>query len=120
MDLWHVRTRMPTCLSANSSISNHQPVLKAVAARDPAKVKQFAHKWGYETHYDDWRRLIEDPAVDVVDIASPNDTHAEIAIAAAQAGKMILCEKPLARNLAGSTRDDGCGQKSRCAHDGLV
>jgi myo-inositol 2-dehydrogenase/D-chiro-inositol 1-dehydrogenase len=74
-------------------------VLKAVAARDPAKVRQFAHKWGYETPYDDWRRLIEDPAVDVVDIASPNDTHAEIAIAAAQAGKMILCEKPLARNL---------------------
>ncbi|HTC13654.1 MAG TPA: Gfo/Idh/MocA family oxidoreductase, partial [Chthoniobacterales bacterium] len=78
----------------------YQPVLKAVAARDPAKVKQFAHKWGYEAHYDDWRRLIEDPAVDVVDIASPNDTHSEIAIAAAQAGKMILCEKPLARNLA--------------------
>ena len=77
----------------------YQPVLKAVAARDPEKVKQFAHKWGYESHYADWRRLVDDPAIDVVDIASPNDTHAEIAIAAAQAGKMILCEKPLARNL---------------------
>ena len=76
-----------------------QPVLKAVAARDPEKVKQFAHKWGYESHYSDWKRLIEDPAIDVVDIASPNDTHAEIAVAAAQAGKMILCDKPLARNL---------------------
>jgi predicted dehydrogenase len=78
----------------------YQPVLKAVAARDPGKVKQFAHKWGYQSHYADWRQLIDDPAIDVVDIASPNDTHAEIAIAAAQAGKMILCEKPLARNLA--------------------
>jgi predicted dehydrogenase len=76
-----------------------QPVLKAVAARDPEKVKQFAHKWGYESHHTDWKRLIDDPAIDVVDIASPNDTHAEIAVAAAQAGKMILCDKPLARNL---------------------
>ena len=78
----------------------HQPVLKAVAARDAEKTKQFAHKWGFESPYSDWRLLIEDPGVDLVDIASPNDTHAEIAIAAAQAGKMILCEKPLARNLA--------------------
>src|ERR1700733_6992368 len=77
----------------------YQPVLKAVAARDPGKIKQFAHKWGYESHYADWKQLVDDPAIDVVDIASPNDTHAEIAIAAAQAGKMILCEKPLARNL---------------------
>jgi len=77
----------------------YQPVLKGVAARDAEKVKQFAHKWGYESHFADWRQLVEDPAIDVVDIASPNDTHAEIAVAAAQAGKMILCEKPLARNL---------------------
>jgi predicted dehydrogenase len=78
---------------------NYQPVLKAVAARNLEKVKQFAHKWGYESHYGDWRRLINDPEIDVIDIAAPNDTHAEIAIAAAQAGKMILCEKPLARNV---------------------
>src|SRR5258707_11582491 len=77
----------------------YQPVLKAVAARDPEKTKQFAQKWGYQSHYADWKQLIADPSIDVIDIASPNDTHAEIAIAAAQAGKMILCEKPLARNL---------------------
>jgi predicted dehydrogenase len=77
----------------------YQPVLKVVAARSPEKVKQFAHKWGYESYYADWRQLVDDPSIDVVDIASPNDTHAQIAIAAAQAGKMILCEKPLARNL---------------------
>jgi predicted dehydrogenase len=77
----------------------YRPVLKAVAARDAVKVKQFAHKWGYESHHTDWRRLVENPEIDIIDIASPNDTHAEIAIAAAQAGKMILCDKPLARNL---------------------
>src|SRR5260370_28447741 len=82
----------------------YQPVLKAVAARDPDKVKQFAHKWGYESHYSDWRKLIEDPAVEVVDIASPNDTHAEIAVAALEVGKMVLCEKPLGRNLAEAQR----------------
>src|SRR6201993_3096488 len=78
----------------------YRPVLKAVAARNAEKVKQFAHKWGYESHYTDRRRLIDDPAIEVIDIAGPNDTHAELAIAAAQAGKMILCDKPLARNLA--------------------
>src|SRR5215468_11686735 len=78
----------------------YQPVLKAVAARDPEKTKQFAHKWGYQSHYTDWRQLVNDPEIDILDIASPNDTHAEIAIAAAQAGKMILCEKPLGRNAA--------------------
>ena len=77
----------------------YQPVLKAVAARDPEKTKRFAHKWGYQSHYTDWKQLVADPELDVIDIASPNDTHAKIAIAAAQAGKMILCEKPLARNL---------------------
>ena len=82
----------------------YQPVLKAVAARDPDKVKQFAHKWGYESHYSDWRKLIEDPAVEVIDIASPNDTHAEIAVAALEAGKMVLCEKPLGRNLSEAQR----------------
>jgi len=77
----------------------YRPVLKGVAARDAEKVKQFAHKWGYESHYTDWRRLVDDPEIDIIDIASPNNTHAEIAIAAAQAGKMILCDKQLARNL---------------------
>src|ERR1700693_5537793 len=66
----------------------YRPVLKAVAGRKPKKVKQCAHKWGYESHYADWKQLIDDPAIDVVDIASPNDTHAEIAVAAAQAAEM--------------------------------
>ena len=72
-----------------------KPVLKAVAARDEAKAKAFADKWGYESVETDWRKLIERKDIDLIDIASPNNTHAEIAIAAAKAGKMVMCEKPL-------------------------
>src|SRR3989442_5880332 len=76
----------------------YQPVLKAVCARDESKVKAFAAKWGYETHEIEWRKLVGRKDIDVVDIACPNDVHKEIALAAAKAGKMILCEKPLAMN----------------------
>ena len=75
-----------------------QPVLKAVAARDKAKVEAFASQWGYESSEIDWRKLVERKDIDLIDIASPNDTHCEIALAAAAAGKMVMCEKPLGRN----------------------
>jgi predicted dehydrogenase len=77
----------------------YRPVLKAVCGRDPAGVKAFADNWGYESVETDWRKLIERKDIDAVDICTPNNTHAEIAIAAAQAGKAILCEKPLAMDL---------------------
>jgi predicted dehydrogenase len=73
----------------------YQPVLKAIAARDATKVRAFASRWGYETTETDWRKLIARKDIDLVDIACPNDMHREIALAAAKAGKMILCEKPL-------------------------
>lgn len=72
--------------------------LKAVCARNADRVKSFADNWGYESIETDWRALIDRKDIDLIDIASPNDTHAEIAIAAAKAGKMIMCEKPLGRN----------------------
>jgi predicted dehydrogenase len=75
-----------------------KPVLKAVAARNPDRVKSFAENWGYESYHADWRELVARPDIDLIDIASPNDTHHEIAIAAAKAGKMVMCEKPLGRN----------------------
>jgi predicted dehydrogenase len=62
-------------------------------------LKAFAEQWGYETTETDWRKMVERKDIDAIDICTPNDTHAEIAIAAAKAGKMILCEKPLARNM---------------------
>src|SRR5947209_6761602 len=76
----------------------HHPVLKAVCARSADKAKAFAETWGYESVETDWRKLIERKDIDAIDICTPNNTHAEIALAAAKAGKMILCEKPLAMN----------------------
>jgi predicted dehydrogenase len=76
------------------------PVLKAVCSRNIEKVQAFADQWGYESVETDWKALIARDDIDAVDICTPNDTHAEISLAAAAAGKMILCEKPLSRNLA--------------------
>src|ERR1700722_19872928 len=76
----------------------HRPILKAVCGRNAAQVKAFADQWGYESSETDWRKLVERKDIDAVDICTPNNTHAEIAIAAAANGKMILCEKPLAMN----------------------
>ena len=78
----------------------YRPVLQAACSRNPEKVKAFAQQWGYASTETDWRALIARDDIDAVDICTPNDTHAEIAIAAAAAGKMILCEKPLSRTLA--------------------
>jgi predicted dehydrogenase len=79
-------------------------ILKAVCGRDLAKTRAFAETWGYGSTESDWRSLIERSDIDLVDIAAPNDVHADIAIAAARAGKMVLCEKPLGRNAAEASR----------------
>jgi len=76
----------------------YKPVLKTVCGRSVEKLKPFAEKWGFESWETDWRKVLERKDIDLVDICTPNNTHAEIAIAAAKAGKMILCEKPLAMN----------------------
>ncbi|MBK8504134.1 MAG: Gfo/Idh/MocA family oxidoreductase [Saprospiraceae bacterium] len=78
----------------------HRPVLQAVCSRTPRKAKAFAEQWGYQDHTTDWKELIKRTDIDAIDICAPNDAHAEIAIAAAKAGKMVLCEKPLARTVA--------------------
>lgn len=76
----------------------YRPVLKALCARNADRAKAFAANWGYESVETDWRALVERKDIDVVDIASSNDTHHDIAIAAAKAGKIVMCEKPLGRN----------------------
>ncbi len=78
----------------------YEPVRKAVCARNEERARQFADKWGYASVETDWRRLLERDDIDAVDICTPNNLHKEIAIAAAEAGKIILCEKPLALNAA--------------------
>src|ERR1043165_5754762 len=85
---------------ANFFNTPYVPVLKAVCGRDEAKTKAFAEQWGYESTESDWKKLIARKDIDAIDICTPNDSHAEIAIAAAKAGKMVLCEKPLGRSVA--------------------
>src|SRR4029077_13417131 len=73
----------------------YEPVLQTVCARDQAKAGEFADKWGYASIESDWHKLVERKDIDAIDICVPNNLHHDIAIAAAAAGKMILCEKPL-------------------------
>jgi predicted dehydrogenase len=77
----------------------YAPVLKAVCGRNAENAQAFADQWGYESVETDWRKLVERSDIDAIDICTPNNFHAEIAIAAAQAGKAVLCEKPLAMNV---------------------
>jgi myo-inositol 2-dehydrogenase/D-chiro-inositol 1-dehydrogenase len=94
----------------------YQPVLKAVCARNADRAKQFADRWGYGSIESDWRKLVERKDIDLIDIASPNDTHAEIAVAAAKAGKIVMCEKPLARTAEEGTAMVDAVESSKVAN----
>ncbi|MGW1059962.1 Gfo/Idh/MocA family protein [Micromonospora rubida] len=74
--------------------------MSLVCGRDTAKVAAAAERLGWEAHTTDWRRLVESDEIDVVDVCTPGDSHAEIALAALAAGKHVLCEKPLANTVA--------------------
>lgn len=78
----------------------YTPVKQAVCGRNEERTKAFAEQWGFQSTETDWRTLVERDDIDAIDICTPNNSHKEIAIAAAEAGKMILCEKPLALNVA--------------------
>jgi predicted dehydrogenase len=90
-----------------------KPRLKVICGRDQAKVEKMGQRWGWEKVVTDWRRVIDDPDVRIVDICSPNNTHHDIAIAAFEAGKIVACEKPLAMNGAEAERMAGAARKSR-------
>jgi len=75
-----------------------QPEMAVMVGRDAAKNERLAAKWGWGEAASDWRAVVERDDIDVVDIVTPGDLHAEIAIAALAAGKHVLCEKPLANN----------------------
>ena len=78
----------------------YHPVLQAICSRSKDKVSAFADQWGYESFETEWKNVIARSDIDAIDICTPNNLHAEIAIAAAAAGKMVLTEKPLARSLS--------------------
>lgn len=76
------------------------PEMTAIAGRNRSGVEQAAQRMGWASVETDWRELIKRDDIDLIDICTPGDTHAEIAIAALQAGKHVLCEKPLANSVA--------------------
>ena len=76
----------------------YKPVLKTVCGLVAAEAEAFAERWGYESWETDWRKVVEDKNIDVIEVCVPNNFHAEVAIAAAKAGKIVICEKPLALN----------------------
>jgi predicted dehydrogenase len=78
--------------------------MKTICGRDKSAARRAALKLGWDETEVDWRRVVADPQIDIVDICTANDTHCEIAIAAAKAGKAILCEKPLGRTIAEAKR----------------
>ncbi|WP_184847073.1 Gfo/Idh/MocA family protein [Allocatelliglobosispora scoriae] len=75
----------------------------AVCGRDPGRTAAAAARLGWAEHVTDWRELIARDDIDLVDICTPGDSHAEIALAALAAGKHVLCEKPLANSVAEAT-----------------
>lgn len=77
-----------------------EPVLKVICGRNEDNVRKAAQKYGWEEYDTSWERVVERKDIDLVDVSVPGNMHAPIAIAAANAGKMVLCEKPLANTLA--------------------
>jgi len=87
--------------------------MSTLCGRDARAVKKAAAKFGWEKTATDWRAVVDDPEIDIIDISTPNDSHAASAIAAAAAGKAILCEKPLALNPDEAERMTAAVRKAR-------
>jgi predicted dehydrogenase len=89
-----------------------RPVLEIVADIDAQAVQKWAQEFGFARWTTNWQEIVEDPRVDIIDITTPNHLHAEMAIAAAQAGKHLYCEKPLATTSADAARIVAAVEKS--------
>jgi predicted dehydrogenase len=90
--------------------------LHTICGRNPAGVQAARAKLGWQFASTDWRELVESPLIDIIDINTHNDSHAEIAIAAAKAGKHVLCEKPLAMNVKEAEAMLAAVQRARVVH----
>jgi predicted dehydrogenase len=73
-----------------------EPVMHTTVGRNENELKDFAARWGWQNYSTDWKKVVNDPAIDLVDIVTPNVLHETIAIEALKAGKAVACEKPLA------------------------
>lgn len=94
--------------------SEVEPVLQTICGRSEKNVKEQAKKLGWHSYETDWRQVLERDDIDLIDISTPNNTHYDIVLAAAKAGKHIICEKPLANTL------DGAKQMLRAVNDAGV
>ena len=116
INLWGKPIVMRTVISHSFLKQIAKPVLKAISGRNEEALKEAAEDMGWESYETDWRKLIERDDIDVIDIVTPNHTHAEIAIAAAEAGKHIITEKPLALTLEEAKRMHEAAKKYDIIH----
>ena len=89
------------------------PVMHTIAARDAEATQAFANRWGWQHASTDWRAMVEDEAIDLVDVGTPNHLHRDQAIAALEAGKHVACEKPLADSLESAREMVAAAKKAR-------
>jgi predicted dehydrogenase len=90
--------------------------LHTICGRDPAAVQAARSQLGWQNSSTDWHEIIDDPLIDIVDICTANDSHCEIAVAAAQNGKHVLCEKPLALTVKQAQTMFNAAEKSKIVH----
>lgn len=75
-----------------------EPVMHTIIGVNESALKPFAERWGWENYSTNWKKVVTSPEIDLVDICTPNDLHAPMAIAALESGKSVVCEKPLAES----------------------
>ncbi|HEX6323563.1 MAG TPA: Gfo/Idh/MocA family oxidoreductase [Vicinamibacterales bacterium] len=92
------------------------PRLKVICGRNAVNVERAARTYGWEEAATDWRQVVRRKDVDLVDVSTPGDSHAEIAIEAARAGKAVICEKPLANSVAEARRMLAAVEKAGVVH----
>ena len=90
--------------------------MHTICGRDAKAVEEAQKQLGWKNASTDWKQVVNSKEIDIIDINTPNDSHAEIAIAAAKAGKHILCEKPLALNVAQCQEMLDAAKKARVVH----
>jgi len=93
-----------------------EPRLRVICGRTPRNVQAAAREYGWEEAATDWRSVVTRKDIDIVDVSTPGDSHAEIAIAAARAGKVVFCEKPLANSVSEAKRMLAAVEKARVIH----
>jgi len=94
----------------------YEPVLKVICGRDEAKLKHVADSFGWQEYATSWQDVVSRPDIDIVDICSSGDTHLPMAVAAAEAKKIVFCEKPLANTLDEAKQMLAAVRANNCLH----